>query len=277
MTDSWPSCNFFYITARRMIARHPCGTGNGPVPLLPSGPGGVRGVPLRRTRLSAAGIFHLGVVAAPLSPLTSCLIRTSRASVSPLAPCLIGALRARMSPIASCPISTSRALSSLIAPCLISMSRLRCRHCVLSHKYVRASLEPALNYHNRRVATDLARTFSTRRQWRRRAAVAIKDLCDGRAANSYRPYPDDVRAGAGAEPGEGGRPRRGGGRPRCADRLPPGALSFALPVPGGGDGAIRISRADSRTDEREAGAACRGAENRDRRADLRAPCGRRLP
>src|ERR1700730_4260274 len=29
--------------------------------------------------------------------------------------------------------------------------------------YVQSSLEPALNYHNRRVATDLARTFSTRR------------------------------------------------------------------------------------------------------------------
>src|SRR5208337_3207905 len=42
-------------TARRMIARHPCGTGWQPVPLLPSGPGGVRGLPLRRTRLSAAG------------------------------------------------------------------------------------------------------------------------------------------------------------------------------------------------------------------------------
>src|SRR5579863_4281579 len=38
-----------------MIARHPCGTGWQPVPLLPSGPGGVRGLPLRRTRLSAAG------------------------------------------------------------------------------------------------------------------------------------------------------------------------------------------------------------------------------
>ena len=38
-----------------MIARCSCGTGNWPVPLLPSGPGGVRGVPLRRTRLSAAG------------------------------------------------------------------------------------------------------------------------------------------------------------------------------------------------------------------------------
>ena len=37
-----------------MIARHPCGTGWQPVPLLPSGPGGVRGLPLRRTRLSAA-------------------------------------------------------------------------------------------------------------------------------------------------------------------------------------------------------------------------------
>src|SRR5208282_4320587 len=46
---------FSHGTARRMIARHPCGTGCQPVPLLPSGPGGVRGLPLRRTRLSAAG------------------------------------------------------------------------------------------------------------------------------------------------------------------------------------------------------------------------------
>jgi hypothetical protein len=38
-----------------MIARRTCGTGNWPVPLLPSGSGGVRGVSLRRTRLSAAG------------------------------------------------------------------------------------------------------------------------------------------------------------------------------------------------------------------------------
>src|SRR5216683_6836074 len=215
-----------------MIARHPCGTGNGPVPLLPSGPGGVRDVPLRRTRLSAAGI----------SP------RHIAGSI-----------------VAACILPHTHVAGSAVATAS------------LSHKYVRASLEPALNYHNRRVATDLARTFSTRRQWRRGTAVAIKDLRDGRAANSYRPYPDDVRAGAGAEPGEGGRPRRGCGRPRCADRLPPGALSFALPVPDRGDGAVRIGRADSRTDEREAGAARRGTENRDRRADLRAPCGRRLP
>ena len=52
-----PSRHSFSISgsARRMIARHPCGTGWQPVPLLPSGPGGVRGLPLRRTRLSAAG------------------------------------------------------------------------------------------------------------------------------------------------------------------------------------------------------------------------------
>jgi hypothetical protein len=47
--------DLFNGAARRMIARHPCGTGWRPVPLLPSGPGGVRGLPLRRTRLSAAG------------------------------------------------------------------------------------------------------------------------------------------------------------------------------------------------------------------------------
>ncbi len=35
-----------------MIARHPCGTRRVPLPLLPSGPGGVRGISLRRTRLS---------------------------------------------------------------------------------------------------------------------------------------------------------------------------------------------------------------------------------
>src|SRR5712692_12057606 len=155
MTDSWPSCNFFYITARRMIARHPCGTGNGPVPLLPSGPGGVRGVPLRRTRLSAAGISPRhrrgSVVAAYMLPHTY-------VAGFGVAACTLPHRRVAGSDVADrfLPISTSRALSSLIAPCLISMSRLRCRHCVLSHKYVRASLEPALNYHNRRVATDLA-------------------------------------------------------------------------------------------------------------------------
>ena len=35
-----------------MIARHPCGTRMALLPLLPSGPGGVRRVSLRRTRLS---------------------------------------------------------------------------------------------------------------------------------------------------------------------------------------------------------------------------------
>src|SRR5229473_3340980 len=41
-----------------MIARHPCGTGWQSVPLLPSGPGGVRDLPLRRTQLSTAGGLH---------------------------------------------------------------------------------------------------------------------------------------------------------------------------------------------------------------------------
>jgi hypothetical protein len=35
-----------------MIARHPCDTQRALLPLLPSGPGGVRRVSLRRTRLS---------------------------------------------------------------------------------------------------------------------------------------------------------------------------------------------------------------------------------
>src|SRR5260370_19353314 len=68
------------------------------------------------------GAFHRGIVAAPLSPLTSCLIRTSRASVSPLAPCLIGALRALSSLITPCLISTSRAPLSPHKSCLISTS-----------------------------------------------------------------------------------------------------------------------------------------------------------
>src|SRR5713101_3901155 len=109
MTDSWPSCNFFYITARRMIARHPCGTGNGPVPLLPSGPGGVRGVPLRRTRLSAAGVFHLGVVAAPLPPLSCFLEGAALTSVSMLAVYPMGSVGACLSPLSPVLIATTEA------------------------------------------------------------------------------------------------------------------------------------------------------------------------
>ena len=37
---------------KKMIARHPCGTQSNSLPLLPSGPGGVRKSLLRRTRLS---------------------------------------------------------------------------------------------------------------------------------------------------------------------------------------------------------------------------------
>src|SRR5512133_2831551 len=36
-----------------MIAGVTCGTRRGPLPLLPSGPGGVHGLPLRRARLSS--------------------------------------------------------------------------------------------------------------------------------------------------------------------------------------------------------------------------------
>ena len=40
------------IYNKKMIARHPCGTQSNSLPLLPSGPGGVRKSLLRRTRLS---------------------------------------------------------------------------------------------------------------------------------------------------------------------------------------------------------------------------------
>ena len=42
---------------KKMIARHPCGTQSNSLPLLPSGPGGVRKSLLRRTRLSNREIF----------------------------------------------------------------------------------------------------------------------------------------------------------------------------------------------------------------------------
>ena len=42
-----------------MIARHPCDTRRALLPLLPSGPGGVRRVSLRRTRLSNCCILKI--------------------------------------------------------------------------------------------------------------------------------------------------------------------------------------------------------------------------
>jgi len=77
--DSAIARSFSLGTARRMIARHPCGTGWQPVPLLPSGPGGVRGLPLRRTRLSAAGspenLLQRAFLCAPYYNITAPLMQ----------------------------------------------------------------------------------------------------------------------------------------------------------------------------------------------------------
>src|SRR5512145_2437491 len=46
----------------QVTARHPRGTRLGPLPLLPSGPDGVRGRPLRGTRLSLLSAIGAGLV-----------------------------------------------------------------------------------------------------------------------------------------------------------------------------------------------------------------------
>ncbi len=48
---------FSYSTINLLIARHPCGTQRGLLPLLPSGPDGVCNLLLRRTRLSTRFLF----------------------------------------------------------------------------------------------------------------------------------------------------------------------------------------------------------------------------
>ena len=54
--DLGPSAHNLPPKAKKMIARHPCGTQSNSLPLLPSGPGGVRKSLLRRTRLSNRNI-----------------------------------------------------------------------------------------------------------------------------------------------------------------------------------------------------------------------------
>jgi hypothetical protein len=59
----------FCDAIKKMIARHPCGTQRGSLPLLPPGPDGVREPSLRRTRLSNLGPVRMG---RSLSPIPGC-------------------------------------------------------------------------------------------------------------------------------------------------------------------------------------------------------------
>ena len=61
--------------------------------------------------------------------------------------------------------------------------------------------------------------------------VAIKIGHDFRAA-SYRAGADELRGRAAKQSGEGARAHRGGGRARRQDRMPPGAVSLAVFLPG---------------------------------------------
>src|SRR5579863_2037695 len=95
-----------------MIARRPCGTGSQPVPLLPSGPGGVRGLPLRRTRLSAAAISLK--LAIKLSHCAACN-RPRKTVLLGLGPATSGAWRPEFEISLQNPATDSRIWSAVLA------------------------------------------------------------------------------------------------------------------------------------------------------------------